>query len=76
MVSSMDSYVKLFSGQDTRMTTSGTHKGEFRGIPPTGKTAAITEMLIYRISKGKIAEGWSVSDMLGLMQQIGSMPKR
>ncbi len=59
-----------------RMTTSGTHKGEFRGIPPTGKTAVITEMSIYRISKGKIAEGWSVSDMLGLMQQIGAMPKR
>ncbi len=59
-----------------RMTTSGTHRGEFRGIPPTGKNVAITEMLIYRISEGKIAEGWSVSDMLGVMQQLGAVPKR
>jgi steroid delta-isomerase-like uncharacterized protein len=59
-----------------RMTTSGTHKGEFRGIPPTGKTAVIIEMSIYRISEGKIAEGWFLSDMLGLMQQIGAIPQR
>lgn len=59
-----------------RMTMSGSHKGAFRGIPPTGKTAAITEMAIYRISEGKIAEGWNVSDMLGLMQQLGVIPKR
>ena len=59
-----------------RMTTSGTHKGEFQGIPPTGKTVAINEMTIYRISEGKIAEGWGVSDMLGLMQQLGAMPSR
>ena len=59
-----------------RMTISGTHKGEFRGIPPTGKTAVITEMSIYQISEGKIAEGWGVSDMLGLMQQLGAIPQR
>jgi len=59
-----------------RMHTSGTQKGEFRGIPPTGKTAVITEMSIYRISEGKIAEAWVVSDWLGLMQQLGVIPQR
>ena len=57
-----------------RMHTSGTHKGEFRGIPPTGKTAVITEMAIYRISEGKIAEAWSLYDALGLIQQLGAIP--
>ena len=57
-----------------RMHISGTHKGEYRGIPPTGKIAVITEMGIYRISEGKIAEGWSLYDALGLMQQLGAIP--
>ena len=59
-----------------RMTMRGTQKGEFRGIPPTGKTAVMTEMSIYRISEGKIAEGWDLSDRLGLMQQLGAIPQR
>ena len=59
-----------------RMTMSGTHKGEYRGIPSTGKTAVVTEMSIYRISEGKIAEGWDLSDRLGLMQQLGAIPQR
>jgi steroid delta-isomerase-like uncharacterized protein len=59
-----------------RMTMRGTQKGEFRGIQPTGKTAVMTEMSIYRISEGKIAEGWDLSDRLGLMQQLGAIPRR
>ena len=59
-----------------RMTMRGTQKGEFRGIPPTGKTAVMTEMSIYRISEGKIAEAWDLSDRLGLMQQLGAIPQR
>ena len=59
-----------------RMHTSGTQKGEFQGIPPSGKTAVITEISIYRITEGKIAEAWGVSDWLGLMQQLGAIPRR
>ena len=59
-----------------RMTVSGTHRGEYRGIPPTGKTAVVTEMTIYRISEGKIAEGWDLTDRLGMMQQLGVIPQR
>jgi steroid delta-isomerase-like uncharacterized protein len=60
----------------TRLTISGTHKGELRGMPPTGKTATITGISIYRISEGKIAEGWVLSDRLGMMQQLGVIPPR
>jgi steroid delta-isomerase-like uncharacterized protein len=59
-----------------RMTMSGTHKGEYQGIPPTGKTAVATEMSVYRISEGKIAEGWDLTDRLGMMQQLGVIPQR
>lgn len=47
------------------------HKGEFQGIPPTGKEMSIPTTEIYRIADGKFAEQWVEADMLGLMQQLG-----
>jgi len=47
------------------------HKGEFQGIPATGKEASITGTDIYRIAAGKIVEQWVEGDLLGLMQQLG-----
>ncbi len=54
-----------------RATDYGTHKGEFNGIPPTGKKVSLGVIAIYRIKDGKIAEFWGEYDMLGLMQQLG-----
>jgi steroid delta-isomerase-like uncharacterized protein len=58
----------------TRFTASGTHKGEFAGIPPTGKRAVMTGIDIDRIANGKLVECWSNTDDLGLMQQLGVVP--
>jgi len=55
-----------------RLTFRGTHKGEFQGIPATGRAVEYTSIEIYRISGGLIAEEWICTDMLTLMQQIGS----
>jgi len=57
----------------TRVSWRGTHKGEFIGIPPTGKQVR-DRMYEYRIAGGKIAEWWDYSDNLGLMQQLGVIP--
>ncbi len=57
-----------------RFTGSGTHKGEFMGIPPTGKQVTITAIAIQRIAGGKIVENWLQADMLGMMQQLGVVP--
>ena len=54
-----------------RWTSTGTHKGDLFGIPPTGKSAEWTEMGILRIADGKIVESWYDVDMAGLMQQLG-----
>lgn len=59
----------------TRVTYRGTHKGEFQGIPPTGKEVAFAGILIDRFEGGKIVEHWSNLDMLGMMQQLGVIPK-
>ena len=42
-----------------RSTFSGTHKGEFMGITPTGKKITTTAINIYRIADGKLIEEWS-----------------
>lgn len=58
----------------SRWVARGTHKGEFMGLPPTGRQFAITGMSIYRIAGGKIAEGWVNDDSLGMLQQLGVIP--
>ena len=57
-----------------RLSVTGTHKGEFQGIPPTGKKLSLDEMGFISIIDGKIVEGWISADTMGLMQQIGALP--
>lgn len=57
----------------SRWVASGTHQGEFYGIPPTGKQGSMTGITIERIVDGKTAECWTNSDDLGLMRQIGAL---
>ena len=57
-----------------RLTYTGTHRGEFWGIPPTGKGFTITSVELYRIADGKVVESWVGSDRLGLLQQLGVIP--
>jgi predicted ester cyclase len=55
-------------------TEEGTHLGEWLGVKPTGRRVKFNETGIIRIAGGKIAECWFVTDMLGLMQQLGALP--
>ena len=57
-----------------RLTCSGTHDGDFMGIPPSGNRVTVGGININRIANGKIAESWGVIDMLGLLRQIGAIP--
>jgi predicted ester cyclase len=53
---------------------TGTHQGEFQGIPPTGKQVKMKSIDIWRIANGKAVENWVQFDLLGLMQQLGVIP--
>jgi steroid delta-isomerase-like uncharacterized protein len=57
-----------------RLTSRGTHQGEFMGIPPTGKQLTVTAIEIFRLADGQIAEQWVEADYLGLLQQLGVVP--
>ena len=59
----------------TRYTSTGTHLGDFRGLPgilPTGRTISVPEISIYRVAGGKVAEQWCLLDELGRLQQLGA----
>jgi steroid delta-isomerase-like uncharacterized protein len=58
----------------TRFTSRGTHTGALQGIAPTNKTIKVEGILISRISRDRIAEGWVKWDALGMMQQLGVVP--
>lgn len=54
-----------------RWTNSGTHVGEFLGMPPTDRTFTIAGIDIYRLQDGKMAEHWHVVDLLAQLLQLG-----
>jgi predicted ester cyclase len=56
-------------------TGRGTHRGELMGIPPTGIGGQVIGISFNRIADGRVAERWGNSDDLGLMQQLGVIPR-
>lgn len=53
---------------------SGTHKGEFRGIAPTGKKVSVDGITISQLADGKIIDSYVSMDMWSLMRQLGAIP--
>ena len=53
------------------LTTSGTHRGEFRGVPPTGNEIDVEDAGLIRFEDGQIVDLWPQSDMLSLFEQLG-----
>ena len=56
----------------SRFRGEGTHSGDFRGVPASGRRFRYTGILLHRFEGGRIAEFWGQSDVLGLMQQLGA----
>lgn len=55
-------------------TVTGTHNGDFLGIPATGRPIKARGVQVARFENGKIVERWGSSDQLGILQQIGVDP--
>ena len=58
----------------TKKTFTGTHTGDFAGIPATGKTVTLQYVDIMRVREGRIVEHWLSMDQLSFMQQLGVIP--
>ena len=59
----------------SRYVSTGTHKGPFWGMEPTGHRIEIQEMSIFRIADGRIAEQWCMFDDLARLQQLRVSPE-
>ncbi len=57
-----------------RWRNTGSHSGEFLGVPPTGRPFDFAGIDIYRIENDRMAEHWHVVDQLTLLQQLGLLP--
>lgn len=54
-----------------RFTGTGTHKGKWRGLPPTGKKITLSGVQIWRLFNGKVIEKDSIIDLLEAFKQLG-----
>lgn len=54
---------------------TGTHEGDFAGIPATGKRVSLAMIDRVRVRDGRAVEHWGVSDDLGMMTQLGVVPE-
>jgi steroid delta-isomerase-like uncharacterized protein len=54
-----------------RNTVTGTHQGEYRGLPATGRSVTYDEIFIVRFADGRIAEIWGVVDVFAQLKQLG-----
>jgi steroid delta-isomerase-like uncharacterized protein len=57
-----------------RVSWRGTHRAEFAGIAPTGRTVTVSGIEMFHIADGKIIESWIHHDLLALFQQLGAIP--
>ena len=54
-----------------RMTFSGTHRGELRGLAPTGRRVSYPGVTLFRLERGRIAEVWALGDTQQLWSDLG-----
>jgi len=57
-----------------RLTSRGTHAGEFFGIPPTGRPVVMPGVQVLRFQDGRVVEHWAFHDDMGVMRQLGALP--
>jgi steroid delta-isomerase-like uncharacterized protein len=55
----------------SRLTMSGTHQGEFMGMPATGKSFTVKGASIWEVRGGQLISEWVSWDSMSMLQQLG-----
>ena len=55
-----------------RLTARGTHRGDFVGVAATGREVSWTDLIVYRVAAGQIAEEWAAIDVAAIRAGIGA----
>ena len=71
---SLDEFVAEDDRVFLRSTLTGTHDGEYKGIPATGRHVAAEAAEVFRIGDGKFAGYWCMTNVAGLMRQLTEEP--
>src|SRR5262245_42553718 len=69
----IDELITAVDNVIVRWSCSGTHRGAFMGMSPTGKQSTVSGIDIYRFENGRLRYNWSNWDALGLMRTIGAV---
>ena len=67
---SLDELIAEGTAVFLRSTLTGTHDGEYKGIPPTGRHVAAETGEVFRVADGKFVGYWCLTNVAGLMRQI------
>ena len=67
---SLDELIEEGNNVFVRSTMTGTHDGEYKGIPATGRHVAADSAEVYRIEDGKFVGYWCLTNVAGLMRQL------
>jgi hypothetical protein len=72
----LDFYEHLVDGDlySCRFAVSGEHRGDFMGVPATGRPYVLEGITIMRFRGDQVVERWTTADFLGLMVQLGAVP--
>ena len=68
---SIDSCIAEGDSASARWSLTGTHRGEFQGIPATGRVVTFAGIECNRIRDGQVVEHWAVLDNVALLRQLG-----
>jgi steroid delta-isomerase-like uncharacterized protein len=60
----------------TRWSWTGSHRGEFMGIPPTTKEVTVSGITMGRVAEDRRGESWLIADLFDLLQQLGALPEQ
>ena len=55
----------------TRWSVTGTHAGDFAGVPATGRRVTVTGIQTHRVRHGRLIEHWEELDLRGVLRQLG-----
>jgi steroid delta-isomerase-like uncharacterized protein len=58
-----------------RFTLTGTQRGEFNGIPATGRAIRVSAVAVLQVAGGRVRRLDAVFDQLGLLRQLGVLPQ-
>lgn len=59
----------------TRLHWSGTHLGDYSGLPATGRRVEVMALTIFRFENARVVENWTVIDQFALFHQLGALPR-